>query len=560
VKDKRIGIMTIVAGDKYHEIWERSRPFFEAYADKCGADLLVLENLPDHLPSPHWAKFSIHELLKKQYDRIAFIDADILIRPDSPNIFDVVPEDQFGIFNEGLFTPRSVCLYEVQKAYGIALPKWNGKDYFNTGVMVVSREHRHIFKITGPIKDIRNSFGEQTYLNMRIMSSGVKVFHLHHNYNRMSILDKVTGLTRLASFFVHYAGEGYGPTIERMDRDIKKWAEDGPAFAYKMQIFIWSLGGLGDCICAEPTIRYVRNKLYPDADIDLFSDHHYIYHHIKGITFHKQAARLDREVDAFYGLETYHTHYDAYTDFKVDFAQHTPAMLLHSVDWTSINCINRQLPLDDRTIQLEYSEEDLNGVLKHCTTPEELILIHPGRGWESKTFPVAWWQEVIDGISKAGIKVGLIGKEVSKEHGYVPVVCPQNGVDFRDKLTIPEMIALCDQSPVLISNDSAPVFIAGAADNYIILIPTCKHGDLLLPYRHGNQRYKAVTMGKKLIHDDMPVRSSDLTGWRANKIKEGHSIEEYIPDAQDVVDQAINFFSQSKRLFCLNKTKEAVNG
>ncbi len=187
------------------------------------------------------------------------------------------------------------------------------------------------------------------------------------------------------------------------------------------------------------------------------------------------------------------------------------------------------------------------------------ILVHAGRGWETKTFPVAWWQEIVDGLDHAGYTVCLIGKEASKSHGYVPVACPPNGVDLRDKLTVMETAALCDNAPLLISNDSAPVFIAGAFDNYIILIPSCKHGDLLLPYRHNQQYYKAASMYKKLIHDDMPIRSTDIAGWQANKIKAGHTIEEYLPDAGDVIEKAIQFFMQSKGLLCMNKPKEAVN-
>src|SRR5574343_1886161 len=271
----KLGIMTIVSGSKYQEIWKRSRPYFEDYADRCGADLLVLDNLPDNLPSPHWAKFSIYELLKKQYDRIAFIDADILIRPDAPSLFDIVPEDQFGIFNEGTYTPRAVCIHELRKVYNVTLKKWNGKDYYNTGVMVASRQHRFLFKVTEEVKPLRNSFGEQTYLNLKLMVSGVKIFSLPYQFNRMSIMDRVIGISRLDSYFVHYAGFdmlfGEGKTLEAMDWDIERWKKDAPDYKYKRKIFLWALGGMGDVIAAEPTIRFMREKIYPDADIYLLT-------------------------------------------------------------------------------------------------------------------------------------------------------------------------------------------------------------------------------------------------------------------------------------------------
>src|SRR3990167_4270695 len=90
--DKRT-ILTIVSGDKYEKIWKRSEPFFVNYAEKCDAELIVLKGA-EYVPSPHWLKFSIYELLKKEFNRIAFIDADILIRDDTPSLFDIVPENE----------------------------------------------------------------------------------------------------------------------------------------------------------------------------------------------------------------------------------------------------------------------------------------------------------------------------------------------------------------------------------------------------------------------------------------------------------------------------------
>lgn len=556
-------ILTIVAGEKYQKIWQRAEPFFNAYADKCEADLLVMKELPP-LPSPHWAKFSIHELLKKKYDRIAFIDADILIRPDTPSLFDLVPEDQFGIFNEGTYSPRAMCIHEVKKVFNVELPKWDGKTYYNTGVMVVSREHRHIFSITEEIKPLRNSFGEQTYLNMKIMANDVKVFSLPFKFNRMSLMDRIVGVSRLDSYLVHYAGFdimfGEGKTLEAMDRDIEKWKQN-PEFKYKRKIFLWALGGLGDCIAAEPTIRYMRETLYPEADMYLLTKKYFhpLYRHIKGITFLEEGQILPEDIDAVCEFNTHPTIHDHNNEFATAFGNFCPHPLINSVDWVSIACINRQLARREKQIQMEYSKEDLTGVLKNCENPEELILVHAGMGWETKTFPLKYWQEIVDTLDSKGFKVGLIGSNVSKEHGYVPVVCPPNGVDLRDKTTIMEMAALIDLAPVLITNDSAPVFIAGAFDNYLIVIPTCKEGDLILPFRHEDQNYKAVCIGKKLIRDDEPVRITDLNGWQMSHLPKGHIIEEYIPETEDVIKQAIHFFMQSKKLICMNKHKEAVN-
>lgn len=546
-------ILTIASGAKYAEVWKRVEPYFQAYAEKCDAELIVLTN-GDRVPSAHWLKFSIYDLLHKEFDRIAFIDADILIRPDSPNIFDVVPEDQFGIFNEGYYTPRSVCIHEVKKVYNVNLPKWNGKDYYNTGVMVVSKRHRHIFKITGDIKTLRNAFGEQTYLNMRIMQSEVKIFHLDFNFNRMSIMDRITGMTRLDSFFVHYAGYdvlfGEGSMLKAMDRDIEKWKEN-LEYKYKRQLFVWSFGGLGDVICAEPVLRFIQNTAYNDADIYVMTRNPELYSHIPNIKLSDKYP--EGEFDAVYEMNT---HFIEHGQFHAI----VPHSLAHPVDWISMAIMGRQLTNEQKEIHLEYTDEAEAEARAIYPDIENLVLVHPGRGWETKTFPKEWWDEVISRLKEEGMTVGLIGKEVNEQHGYVKVDS-EGCVDFRDKLSLKGLIALIAKAKVLITNDSVPVHIAGAFDNHIILIPSCKHPDRILPYRHGTQYYKAKALFKKILDDDHVVTPTSMIGWKMSgwqigSFKPGHTIEEYLPEIEDVISTAINFNSKRENILCLEDRKK----
>ncbi len=556
MKEKKKAILTIVAGDKYKSIWERVEPFFVAYAEKCDAELIVLDKA-ERVPTAHWMKFSIYDLLHKEFDRIAFIDADILIRPDTPNLFDLVPKDSIGIFNEGYYTPRSVCLHEVKKVYNVDLPNWNGKDYFNTGVMVVSREHRHVFKINGDIKQLRNSFGEQTYLNMRIMQSGVRIHHLDFNFNRMCIMDRITGMTRLDSFLIHYAGFdilfGEGKTLEALDRDIARWREDAPAFKYKRQLFVWSFGGLGDVICAEPVLRFIRETAYPDADIYVMTRNPELYAHIPNIWLGEKYPEGD--FDAIYEMNT---HFIEHGQFHAI----VPHSLAHPIDWVSMAIMGRQLTNEQKEIHLEYSDKDVEEARSIYGDLEDLVLVHAGRGWETKTFPVAWWDEVIQGLLKAGLKVALIGKEVNDGHGYVQVDA-SGTIDFRDRLSLGGLIALIARAKMVITNDSVPVHIAGAFDNHIILIPSCKHPDRLMPYRNGVQYYKAAALYKKILDDDHVVTPTSMVGWKMSgwqigSFKPGHKIEEYLPEPSEVVERAVLFNFQSEQSSSWkNKTKES---
>jgi ADP-heptose:LPS heptosyltransferase/lipopolysaccharide biosynthesis glycosyltransferase len=540
VKKERKAITTIVSGEKYKAIWERVESYFIAYAERCDAELIVMSE--GDVPSAHWLKFGMYDLLHKQFDRIAFIDADILIRPDTPSLFDIVPEDQFGIFNEGFYTPRSMCIHEVKKVYNVELPNWNGADYYNTGVMIVSRQHRHIFKVNGEIKNLRNAFGEQTYLNMRIMQSGVKVFPLHFDFNRMNILDRLTGMTRLNSYLVHYAGFdfqfGEGSVLKALDRDIELWKQN-PEYKYKRQLFIWSFGGLGDVICAEPVIRFIREKAYPNEDIYVMTRNPELYAHIPNLHISDEYPKGD--FDAVYEMNT---HFVGHNQFHAL----VPHSLVHPVDWISMATMGRQLTDPEKEIHLQYTDEDLEEVKKIYPQPEELVLIHPGRGWETKTFPKEWWEQVITGIRSAGCKVALIGKEINSEHGYVKTD-GEIDADFRDKISIKELIALIAKSQLLITNDSVPVHIAGAFDTKIILIPSCKHPDRILPYRKGTKYHRSKALYKKIVDDDHVTTPTSTIGWKMGDwqighFKPGHKIEEYIPEVDEVINETINFLCE----------------
>ena len=548
----KTAILTIVSGEKYKQIWDRAKPFFENYADKLDADLIVLEDAK-FVPTAHWLKFSIYEFLKKDYDRVAFIDADILIRPDSPSLFDEVPEDEFGVFNEGEYLPRAICMYEIMHAYGINLPRWNGNAYYNTGVMVVSREHRHIFRPPGNVKQIRNAFGEQTFINLRLFESEAKIHNLNYRFNSMSVMDRATGMTRLDSYFMHYAGweaasSGKRDILKDMDADIARWK---PPYEYKRNIFVYTGGGIGDQVCAEPVYRAMCNKYYPDANIYVKAPFPELFDHLPVI------ASKEYPTDGFDAMYEMNAHPSTIHNRHLQ-AQHA---FIHAVDYVSIACLGRVLPNEDKRIVLKFSLEDLENVQKIAgdgVDLNDLTLVHPGFGWKSKTFPTAWWQEVIDNIPGT---VGIIGKAINEKHSYINVTCPKGGIDFRDKISINELIALISQANIVITNDSAPVHIAGAFNHDIILIPTCKHPDFILPYREGSKTYKTHTLYRKLLchtvkRGDLPT---DDINWSIHELP--GPIEDFLPEPGEVIEKVeeIKFYQQLKSDFSYWGKEEQEN-
>src|ERR1700722_12134193 len=153
-------VVTISIGDKFHRIAELTHPRMERYAQSIGADFISLNRF---VASPHLEKFRLSDFLAV-YDRILFLDTDIVINKNCPDIFTQVAEDRFGAwFPDAMIPGRfSEQIKRVQAVLGEI--GW-AKDYFNSGVMVISRIHRPIFAAPPNYSD---EFYEQTLLNYRV--------------------------------------------------------------------------------------------------------------------------------------------------------------------------------------------------------------------------------------------------------------------------------------------------------------------------------------------------------------------------------------------------------
>lgn len=288
-------------------------------------------------------------------------------------------------------------------------------------------------------------------------------------------------------------------------------------------------GGLGDQICAEPIIRWMTNSFYKKDNIVVMTQYPEIFSHLPVESVCKNNLPLNK---SWVVVKTHATQED-----KDSFCFHK----MHPVDYIMLRLFRRQLKNNEKEVHLEYSNENKEKVLDLIGDYKKAILIHAGVSWKSKTFPREIWQEYID-ILKEKYKVILIGKHIKKdealnikaEAGYVKVN-PEGCLDLRDKLSIKDLFALIDICKLLISNDSGPVHIAGAFDNWIGMIPSCKHPDYIFPYRKGSQLYKTKALWKKDISstfDFDPLSFYDVPLGDISKevLKEGLPLKEDIFD------------------------------
>ena len=167
------------------------------YADRVGAEFIVITSHDAASKSPHFAKYCLYDLLKV-YQRILYVDSDALIVPNCPNLFEIVPINQLGVFleeNEATPTRRTS---EIQEICGV-IDGWTGT-YFNSGVMVLSSVHRAMFDPALQQNSVGCEF-EQAQLNWNVHKMGISIFNIGRTFNHIVWeLDD----SRYHSYIIHY--------------------------------------------------------------------------------------------------------------------------------------------------------------------------------------------------------------------------------------------------------------------------------------------------------------------------------------------------------------------
>ena len=169
---QRCAIVTLAVGKEYSDRFEAlCRKGWEAYAHRHGFDLVVFKEPLDtsdraRSRSPAWQKCLILSAPETaSYDRVIWVDSDILISPLAPSILSGVPEERTGATDEHSFPSpaiRQTILRQIIRispeegelskrfwhawldagtwhAYA-GLPEGQ-KHIVQTGVLVLSRKH-----------------------------------------------------------------------------------------------------------------------------------------------------------------------------------------------------------------------------------------------------------------------------------------------------------------------------------------------------------------------------------------------------------------------------------
>jgi len=221
-------IFTIAIGQA-NPMYQAAIHSFRLYAEKVGADLVItnqrqyeidIDN-PRYLANPAWCeKMRIGELLK-DYDRVLYLDADIMIHPDARDVFQQYPDlETIYMLDEGKIVDRQPVINDINDCLG-TLEHWPTDrglaSYYNLGVMLISNQsplfkHTRCDELQGVCNKIK--YYEQTYFNYLIQKHQMKNQNLAPEFNRMDLFGK-QGYKQ--ADFIHYANKGYSPSGRRRE-------------------------------------------------------------------------------------------------------------------------------------------------------------------------------------------------------------------------------------------------------------------------------------------------------------------------------------------------------
>lgn len=303
-------------------------------------------------------------------------------------------------------------------------------------------------------------------------------------------------------------------------------------------------GGIGDQICAEPTLRYAQ-RTFKECEFYLASELPELFGHLKW----KKVFDLREEVPnykRFFLFDTITPPDDS--NLVWQFLSH---MLVNCVDFPSLCALRLQLPVDEKDIRINPPLPSQSTYWQDILDARNNgILIHAGKHWQSKTFPKSFWDRVIAKILSEGVKPVLIGAETDDNRGTVNVN-PEHCVDLRGKLSIEESAWLCMNSKVLLTNDSSPLHMAAGGRTWVGYIATCKHPDMITHYRNCNSmrdipghnifQWREVNFGKGGIWDVIDFCPNKPQSIEADVVPQG-LLESWLPNPVEYAQWAVEKF------------------
>ena len=243
-------------------------------------------------------------------------------------------------------------------------------------------------------------------------------------------------------------------------------------------------GALGDVLLITPIIHELK-KRYPDARIWIQ-------------TGCKEALRHHPDVDK---VVSQNIERKAHTIIDLNLAYESQPKL-HLVDAYSQKAFGADL--EDKRPFLYSSAQDekrLARIVKGQLdlAKEAFIVMHQAVSWENRTWPIASWNQVVEGLLQDGFKVVIIGRK--KDFSYLK---DPRVINLHSQLTLSAIRELIKKSQLFIGPDSALIHIAMTTKTPIIGLFTVADPKLRVTREHNVIALTPTSSCRFCLHDIQP--------------------------------------------------------
>lgn len=206
---RSIAVVTLAVGKEAKACLAVTRPFFERYAALKDADFVALDEsfFVGHPQWPMSCKFGVSRVAQK-YERIAYFDADVLLRPGHLCAFEAAGTADWAAVDEKPWHKEfSAGRYAAfLREHSLEHERW--PFYFNAGVQVYGPKAAP-WLLPPPFPVRADHCSEQSWVNWSVQRSGLKLLCLDRRCNWQNWTDWGFS-TAPPDAALHWSGGGAG--------------------------------------------------------------------------------------------------------------------------------------------------------------------------------------------------------------------------------------------------------------------------------------------------------------------------------------------------------------
>ena len=212
-------VVTAAVGPHFCELLAISGPLFADYATKCGADYRVISDV--HSEYKLAAKFLLPQMFDAGYREVLFLDTDIVLMPNAPNIFEIDPKDDVLVHDDwSVMSSREWLLDEYTRLREeLGIHQQIPNTCYNTGVVLMREKARDLFAPpSAPFTPSHTA--EQSVVNLAAARSGLRIGLLPREWNEQWWPNRRI-VERCGTYAYHWANAPHSKRV----RDMAEFAQ-----------------------------------------------------------------------------------------------------------------------------------------------------------------------------------------------------------------------------------------------------------------------------------------------------------------------------------------------